>query len=80
MFAVVFYKYIPNRKEVPEVVEYVATDEVQQMLSDDIDNKDNEVILEYEVKSKDLNNYEATNKNKIKDEVETRPVKFKTSI
>lgn len=66
LLAVVFYEYIPARKVVPEVSTYTVPDTVSQLLADDIDNKDSNVILtfeegEYEVTSKDLNNYEAKN-------------------
>lgn len=67
LLAVVFYEYIPARKIVAEVTTYNATDTVAQLLTDDIDKKDNSVVLtfeegEYEVTTKDLKNYEATDK------------------
>lgn len=61
LFAVVFYEFIPSRKSVAEVTKYVATDEVQQMLADDIDEENQQVIKTYEVTSSDLNNYEFKN-------------------
>lgn len=61
LFAVIFYEYIPNRKIVPEVTEYSASDKVQELLADNIDEEKSQVVLTYEVTSKDLNNYEATN-------------------
>ncbi len=62
LLAIILYKYIPNRKSVPEVTTYVASDEIQEMLDDNVDSKDeeNEVILTYEVTASDLNNYQAT--------------------
>ena len=63
ILAIVLYKYIPNRKVVPEVVTYAATEEVQDLLNDNIDTKSNSdnVILTYEVTSSDLKNYQSTN-------------------
>lgn len=61
LFAVIFYEYIPNRKIVPEVTEYSASDKVQELLADNVDEEKSQVVLTYEVTSKDLNNYEATN-------------------
>ena len=62
LFAVIFYEYIPNRKIVPEVVQYQATEEVKQQLADDIDqDNDDKIVLTYEVTSSDLYNYEVTN-------------------
>ena len=64
--AIALYNYLPSRKEVPEVATYEPSKSVQESLSDDIDTKSENVILtfeqgQYEVTSKDLNNYE--NKN-----------------
>ena len=63
ILAIVLYKYIPNRKVVPEVVTYAATEEVQDLLNDNIDTKSDSdnVILTYEVTSSDLKNYQSTN-------------------
>lgn len=66
LFAVVFYEYIPTRKVVAEVTTYKASNTVEELLADNIDQNSNNVILtfeegEYEVTSSDLNNYEATN-------------------
>ena len=63
ILAIVLYKYIPNRKVVPEVVTYTATEEVQDLLNDNIDTKSDSdnVILTYEVTSSDLKNYQSTN-------------------
>ncbi len=63
ILAMVLYKYIPNRKVVPEVVTYTATEEIQDLLNDNIDTKSDSdnVILSYEVTSSDLKNYQDTN-------------------
>ena len=61
IFAVVFYEYIPNRKVVAEVTTYTPSDKTQELLADNIDSKEDEVVLTYEVTSSDLNNYEITN-------------------
>ena len=39
VLAIALYKYIPNRKIVPEVVKYTASEEVQDLLEDNIDSK-----------------------------------------
>lgn len=63
LLAIGLYRYIPNRKTVPEIVTYTATEEVQDLLADNIDTKTGEdnVILTYEVTASDLNNYKNTN-------------------
>ena len=61
LFAVIFYEFIPNRKVVAETVKYQATSEVRQLLSDNVDNRENQVLKTYTVTSSDLNNYEQTN-------------------
>ena len=58
-FAVVLYEYIPNRKVVEEVVAYTTSEEVEAQLSDNIDSEEKEVVLTYEVTSKDLSSYQA---------------------
>ena len=59
LFAVLFYEYIPNRKVIPEVSKYEASEQVKQLKEDDIDKKDSQVVLTYQVTSSDLNNYKA---------------------
>lgn len=69
ILAIALYQFIPNRKAVPEITTYVATDEIQDLLADDIDTRSEEVILtyesgtgsEYSVTSSDLKNYQSTN-------------------
>lgn len=63
VLAIALYKYIPNRKVVPEVVSYTASDEVKDLLADNIDTKSDKdnVILTYEVTASDLNGYQSTN-------------------
>lgn len=63
VLAIALYQYIPNRKAVPEITTYVATEDVQDLLEDNIDTKkdDDNVILTYEVTSSDLNNYQSIN-------------------
>ena len=61
VLAVVLYDYIPNRKVVAEVSTYTTSQEIETQLADDIDSKKNEVVLTYEVTSKDLSSYEVTN-------------------
>lgn len=63
VLAIVLYQYIPNRKAVPEIITYAATEDVQLLLDDDIDQRsdDDQVILTYEVTESDLNSYQNTN-------------------
>ena len=58
LFAVVFYEFIPNRKVVPEVAKYEVTEQVQEMLADNVDQENNNVVKTYTVTASDLNNYE----------------------
>lgn len=62
LLAILLYRYIPNRKAVPEVTTYVASEEIQAFLDDDVDSKDKQedVVLTYEVTASDLKNYQAT--------------------
>jgi len=39
LFAVIFYEYIPNRKVVPEVAMYNASEKIKELKADDIDKK-----------------------------------------
>ena len=60
IFAVIFYEFIPNRKVVPEVNQYMASEQVKELMADDIDKRDDQVVLTYKVTSSDLNNYKVT--------------------
>ena len=67
LLAVVFYEYIPARKNVTEISSYSDTSKISELLADDIDEKSKDVLLtyeegEYEVTSSDLKNYQATEK------------------
>ena len=61
LFAVVLYEYIPSKKEIPTIKEYVASDQVSSQLADSVDQEKQQVVLTYEVTSTDLNNYKVTN-------------------
>ena len=63
VLAIALYKYIPNRKIVPEVVKYTASEEVQDLLEDNIDSKSDtdNIILTYEVTKSDLSGYQSAN-------------------
>ena len=62
IFAIVLYKYIPSKKEVPEIAKYVATEQVQDLLEDNVDQKKDEdrIIYTYEVTKGDLAGYQTT--------------------
>jgi|GEM_PF-2735979 len=64
ILAIALYKYIPNKKNVPEINKYVASEQVKDLLEDDIDTRsDNKkVLLTYEeTTSRDLRGYQTTN-------------------
>ena len=63
ILAIGLYKYIPNRKAVPEVVTYTASEDVKDLLEDNIDKKSDsdDVILTYEVTASDLTGYQSIN-------------------
>ena len=61
IFAIALYNFIPNRKTVAKITEYVPSESTQALLEDNIDSNDrSEVILSYEVTSTDLKNYQKT--------------------
>ena len=63
ILAIALYRYIPNRKVVPGVVTYTASEDIQDLLDDNIDTKSDKdnVILTYEVTASDLSGYQSTN-------------------
>jgi hypothetical protein len=61
LFAVIFYEYIPNRKVVPEVAVYNASEKIKELKSDDIDKRNQTIIKTFEVTSSDLTNYKIAN-------------------
>lgn len=62
-FAVFLYKYIPSKKIVPELKQYEATEQVQDLLADNIDSRadDEKVLLTYEVTKGELSGYQKSN-------------------
>lgn len=63
VLAVALYKFLPNKKSVPETVTYEVSEQVQDLLEDNIDQRSDEdrVLLTYEVTSSDLSGYQVTN-------------------
>ena len=61
--AIALYQYIPSKKTVPVIAKYEASEQVQDLLEDNIDKKsDNDrVILTYEVTKGELSGYQTTN-------------------
>ena len=63
ILAIALYKYIPTKKVVPEITTYSTPEEVQQLLSDNIDSQNNstknETVLT--LKSGELNGYQKSN-------------------
>lgn len=58
---VLLYDYIPSSKIVPKISEYEIQDNIKEELSETITNSKEEVIITYEVDSKDLDIYEKKN-------------------
>ncbi len=61
LFAVILYEYIPNRKVVPEVAMYNASEKIKELKADDIDKKNETIIKTFQVTSSDLTNYKVAN-------------------
>ncbi len=61
--AIGLYQYIPSKKTVPEIKQYEVSEQVQDLLEDNIDQKSDSdrVILTYEVTKSDLSGYQKTN-------------------
>ena len=61
--AIALYQYIPSKKNVPEIVQYEVSEQVQDLLEDNIDQKSEKdrVILTYEVTKGELSGYQTTN-------------------
>ena len=61
--AIALYKYIPGKKNVPEIVQYEVSEQTQDLLEDNIDQKSDSdrVILTYEVTKGELSGYQKTN-------------------
>ena len=50
--SILLYKYIPSKKDIPEIKTYTATEDVQKLL--EYQTNSNNVILTYEVTASDL--------------------------
>lgn len=61
LFAVIFYEFIPNKKVVPEIAKYNASEKIKELMSDDIDKRNETIIKTFEVTSSDLTNYKIAN-------------------
>ena len=61
--AIALYQYIPSKKAVPEIAKYSASEQVQDLLEDNIDQKSDKdrVLLTYEVTKSELSGYQTTN-------------------
>ena len=57
---VLFYDYIPSSKVVPTILENKTPENITEELSETITNNSEEVLITYEVDSKDLKVYEKT--------------------
>ena len=63
VLAIALYQYIPGKKVVPVISKYQASEQVQDLLEDNIDQKNDKdrVILTYEVTKGELSEYQVTN-------------------
>lgn len=57
---VLLYDYIPSSKIVPTVLQYETPNNISEELSEKLIDEKEEVIITYQVDSKDLNIYEKT--------------------
>lgn len=57
---VLFYDYIPSSKVVPTALEYKTPNNIKEELSETVTNNTEEVLITYQVDSKDLKVYEKT--------------------
>ena len=60
ILGVLLYDYVPMNKVVPETITYTASEETKKALEEKAEIEQDEVILTYEVTSRDLNNYKQT--------------------
>lgn len=62
LLAVLLYKYIPSKKQVPEITKYAKTEQIEDLLEDNVDQKKDEdrIIYTYEVTKGDLAGYQVT--------------------
>lgn len=59
--AVILYTYLPNKKDITSIEEYVASEEIQDSLIDAVDSKSaigNKAVYTYEVTAGDLAKYQ----------------------
>lgn len=59
IFALALYEFLPSRKVIPEVAKYTASEQITEQLADDVENRNDKVVLTYSVTANDLNNYKA---------------------
>lgn len=64
VLGLLLYDYVPMSKVVPEPVSYTTPEEVQQELKEAGEIDESQVIMTYQVDTKDLNNYKTINKYK----------------
>ena len=70
ILGVVFYRFIPNNKIVPETIKYQASQEVQSEINSEVDSNSNKIIKTYEITASDLEKYQ---KNKDSDPGKNNP-------
>ena len=70
ILGVVFYRFIPKNKIVPETIKYQASQEVQSEINSEVDSNSNKIIKTYEITASDLEKYQ---KNKDYDPGKNNP-------
>ena len=65
ILGLVFYRFIPNNKIVPETIKYQASQEVQSEINSEVDSNSNKIIKTYEITASDLEKYQVDSKNLI---------------
>lgn len=62
VLAILLYKFIPTKKQIPEIAKYAKTEQIEDLLEDNVDEKKDEdrIIYTYEVTKGDLAGYQVS--------------------
>ena len=58
VLGVLLYKYVPANKIIPEKVSYTTPEEVKTELETNVDEKDDELYVDYHIDSTQIKNYQ----------------------
>lgn len=64
LLGIVLYEYVPMAKTIPNQVSYSTPEDTKQILAVSSEIEENQIVMTYEVDSRDLNNYRRTNEYK----------------